>query len=433
VICQTTSKTVGLLWTLRAAIDDSPAYQREGGVWSTNRQQLFLDSLINRYDIPKLYFHDLQSHKGSDFQFAVIDGKQRLGAIFAFMNGDLRLDADFHMNDAVLGMSAYSSLPNPPSGGQAWSELTDEWKDVIRSIGLDVVEVRTDEPDEIEDLFFRLNNGEPLNAAEERNNIRGSMADLIREISETTFFSDRLRISDKRYKHREIAAKIVCLEHADWTDKAHVCDLKKRHLDDLCKNNASLGSSQVEALRKRLTKELAKCNKVFEARDQLLSKMAVPPFYYVWVKHVTGRYGHKDLHAVMRGFLIDFEVRRIQNLKLDEDAQDPGLTEFTRLSQQATNDKGNIERRLQYLVREFLAANPEVEVKDAKRSFTDEERLVIFELGGRTCAECGKSLASLDEMDADHRVQWSWGGATTMDNARCLCSSCNRGLAQKVQ
>ena len=55
--------------------------ERESGVWSTEKKQLFLDSLFNGFDIPKIYLHDL---RGNDprYDFAVIDGKQRLHAIW---------------------------------------------------------------------------------------------------------------------------------------------------------------------------------------------------------------------------------------------------------------------------------------------------------------------------------------------------------------
>ena len=33
---------------------------------------------------------------------------------------------------------------------------------------------------------------------------------------------------------------------------------------------------------------------------------------------------------------------------------------------------------------------------------------------------------TLGEMDADHKEPWAKGGETTLDNARCLCVSCNR-------
>jgi hypothetical protein len=425
--------SIGSLNTLRAGIDDSPDYQREGGAWSATRQRLFLDSLLNGYDIPKLYFHDLSSKKGSKFAYAIIDGKQRLGTVWAFLEDAIPLDEGFEMNSAVLSDPSYNKLVSPPSGAQLWSSISEDWREVIKNIPLDVVLVTTDDPEEIEDLFFRLNNGEPLNAAEQRNNIRGSMTDLIRDVAGAEFFAKKLRIKDTRYKHREVAAKIVALEHASWTGHKEVCDLKKKHLDDLCRHNTSLGAKQVKELRERVDKELTKLCKVFDDRDPLLAKMATPPLYYGWVKHVSRLYGDPNLYGRISEFLREFEVRRIQNLKFDEDEQDPGLTEFTRLSQQATNDRGNLERRITYLTREFLRSAPSVQIKSTKRAFSDEERFVIFELGDRTCAECQADLENLDEMEADHVVQWSWGGPTSLDNARCLCTTCNASLRKHVK
>jgi hypothetical protein len=82
----------------RRLFNDNPRYQRESGVWSTAKQQLLIDSLLNDYDIPKVYLHDLQdeyeAHR-SQFKFAVIDGKQRLHAIWRFLSSEFPLADDF--------------------------------------------------------------------------------------------------------------------------------------------------------------------------------------------------------------------------------------------------------------------------------------------------------------------------------------------------
>ena len=54
--------------------------------------------MINGYDIPKLYFHELVPAKkvGKSFQkYAIIDGKQRLDALWGFMDGEFALGSDF--------------------------------------------------------------------------------------------------------------------------------------------------------------------------------------------------------------------------------------------------------------------------------------------------------------------------------------------------
>src|SRR5436190_12802738 len=93
------------LFADRDQIIMDPEYQRQGEIWSKEKRQLLVDSIINRYDIPKLYFHKLDREtllkKGK--VYAVIDGRQRLEAIFDFMEGKFELSDDFEylLDDTV--------------------------------------------------------------------------------------------------------------------------------------------------------------------------------------------------------------------------------------------------------------------------------------------------------------------------------------------
>jgi 5-methylcytosine-specific restriction endonuclease McrA len=172
--------------------------------------------------------------------------------------------------------------------------------------------------------------------------------------------------------------------------------------------------------------------RTFGKRDQLLSKQAYPPLYYLWLKVMTKDYAHPALFGRMRSFLEDFHVRRATNLQRPEDQRDSTLIEFGRLMQQGTNDLNSLQQRVSILRRYFLEQFSDVLIKDKTRSFTEEERLVIWVLGGKRCAECGRALGELEDMEADHKVQWAHGGATTLENGRSLCKPCNASLAQKV-
>jgi uncharacterized protein with ParB-like and HNH nuclease domain len=61
------------------------------------KKQLLIDSILNDYDIPKLYFHVLSMDDkiNSGFEYDVIDGRQRIETIFKFINGDFPLSNDF--------------------------------------------------------------------------------------------------------------------------------------------------------------------------------------------------------------------------------------------------------------------------------------------------------------------------------------------------
>src|SRR5882762_8317117 len=72
-----------------------PSYQRQSDVWGEEKRQLFIDSLLNGYDVPKLYFHRLPRAKTPAPVFAIVDGKQRLEAIRAFLKNEFALSQDF--------------------------------------------------------------------------------------------------------------------------------------------------------------------------------------------------------------------------------------------------------------------------------------------------------------------------------------------------
>ncbi len=73
-----------------------PDYQRMGDIWTLDKKQLLIDSIINDFDVPKIYFHDLRAYdKKSKYEFSIIDGRQRLEAVWAFIDGDFPLADDF--------------------------------------------------------------------------------------------------------------------------------------------------------------------------------------------------------------------------------------------------------------------------------------------------------------------------------------------------
>src|ERR1700722_8575376 len=75
----------------RAKIDMEPPYQRRGRLWSDADKAYLVDSILNGFDLPKLYVADFtwMDSKLNEKQlpYAIIDGKQRFEAIFDFFDG----------------------------------------------------------------------------------------------------------------------------------------------------------------------------------------------------------------------------------------------------------------------------------------------------------------------------------------------------------
>lgn len=415
---------ISKLWVNRNSIEESPEYQRESAVWSIEKQQLFIDSILNKFDVPKLYFHDMRADKGLK-DYAVVDGKQRLHAIYSFLQGHFSLADDFSLLEARTGQES-------PRAGAKYTELNEYWQEEFKGTSLSVVLIQSANDEDIEELFSRLNNGEPLNAAEKRNAMAGEMCKLIRDVAKEDFFTKNIKTANKRYQHYEIAAKFLLLERTAQAGGGQYADLKKRFLDDLVLKNKQMSTADSAGLKKRVADQLKIVGRVFAEKDPLLSKQAYPPLYYIFMKRAVAEYGDAKLYTKLRNFLEKFHVARTKNLDLSEDERDSALIEFGRLMQQGTNDLNSLRERVTILTRYFLLENPDVLIKDKKRAFTDEERLAIWILGGKKCAKCDVEL-TIDDMHADHHIQWANGGNTSLSNGRCLCQSCNTGLAKTVK
>jgi hypothetical protein len=341
--------TVAKAMAWRSAIDDDPAYQREGSVWSIDKQQLFIDSLLNGYDVPKIYLHDLRG-KHPTKVYTVVDGKQRLTTIWRFLRDEFALADDF----AIVA----ANLPELPPGvpepraGQRYSEFDARWKEVLRRTYLAVVLIQNATVDDIEDLFSRLNNGEPLNAAEKRNAMGGDMAELVRRTAGHAFFTGRLGYNNARYRHFELAARILLIEQADPDGDGPVPDLKSRALDAFINANRKLKPAARKALLAQVTERLDTMARVFEPDDALLARQSHPLLYHLFVRSLA--VPDEAAAADLRGFLAGFQRSRLDALDLADGRPDPDLVEFTHLMQHGTNDARSLARRLEILGRARL-------------------------------------------------------------------------------
>src|SRR4051794_37446650 len=76
-------------WRNRVAkIDMDPPYQRRGRLWSDADKAYLIDSILNGFDVPKVYIADFtwgdSPLNAEKLPYAIIDGKQRLEAVFDF-------------------------------------------------------------------------------------------------------------------------------------------------------------------------------------------------------------------------------------------------------------------------------------------------------------------------------------------------------------
>jgi len=252
------------IYSDRPEIISNPEYQRNGEIWTLEKKQLLIDSILNNYDIPKIYFHQFSREekvtKGKSF--AVIDGKQRLEAIWAFMDGTFPLSGDFE----------YQLDPNLKINGLTYEDLGKEYPKIktnFDSFTLPIISVVTDDLDLIEDMFSRLNEAVPLNSAEKRNAFGGEMIEMIRNIARHSFFDKKVKFANNRYQHQEAAARLLLIE-TSLKENKKIIDTKKVYLDAMVKNHKKGSTSAIASFGITVSTILDEMSKCFALNDTLL-------------------------------------------------------------------------------------------------------------------------------------------------------------------
>lgn len=333
------NSTIMLLFSERDEIKLDPPYQRMGGVWTKEKKQLLIDSILNDYDIPKIYFHTYNRERQSEtgISYAVIDGRQRLETIWEFVDGCFTLADDFE----------YQRDPNLSLASLSYEDIAKEFPKIkikFDSFVLPVIGVDTDDDDLIEDMFSRLNEAVPLNAAEKRNAIGGDMVRAIRELANHDLFSEYVRFGNKRYQHREVSARFLLVEE-NLTSGDKLLDTKKVYLDALAKNYHSDKTDQVNSLYDACSSVMSTMTSVFTKNDDLLRAQGIMVVYYLLFRNAIY---NNEIEKISRLKLIAFN----QSLKANKEAAADDyenssfeLLEFDRLSQQGTNDSSSIKER----------------------------------------------------------------------------------------
>ncbi|MBG43235.1 MAG: hypothetical protein CL530_04635 [Aequorivita sp.] len=331
----------------KESINLSPEYQRNGEIWPLEKRQLLIDSILNDYDIPKLYFHvlTLEEKKKSGYEYAVIDGRQRIETIFKFIDGEFPLSEDF----------VFLPEPKLDAKGLYYKDIAEHYpklKMVFESFEMPIVCVETDDLELIDDMFLRLNEAVPLNAAEKRNAIGGPLIQSIKKLGKHSFFKKKVKFSNKRYQHLEVAVRLLFIEHY-LQQENKVYDTKKTFLDSLAKKYKKDKSLNAKSIEQAVSNILDELVSIFADKDALLRTQSIIPIYYLAVRSVQNT---SDLSKISRPNLLNFRDDITRNKTIAEDdisKADYSLIEFDRMSLQGTNDASSIRERSRILL-EYL-------------------------------------------------------------------------------
>lgn len=332
--------SVWTLYRMRERIQADPEYQRQGEVWTLEKRQLLIDTLINRFDIPKIYLHKFAKPrviKNKTYDYAVVDGRQRLETMWTFIDGKFGLSSDFE----------YFAAPSVAAHDMTYQELATKHPDLktdFDNFQLNVITIETDDIDLIEEMFSRLNEAVPLTAAEKRNAWGGPVPKAIRDLAKVPFFPKKLPFENKRYRHYDLALKFLLAQH-----QRCVVDTKKAYLDRFVKDREDEPKNAKLAFLKDAKATVSAMARAFTDDDPLLRSVGMIMIYFHvfriaidegWIAEVT------------RQRFMNFEkLRRKNRMKAEENLSEANydLVEFDRYAQ-SPNDSYAVKFRVKVLL-----------------------------------------------------------------------------------
>ena len=282
----------------RKNLDLSPSYQRRGRVWSNQDKAFLIDSILNGYDIPKIYIADFtyvsSALNTARKSYAVIDGRQRFESFFDFFDDRFALaDTFVFLEDTSLRLHKLN-----------YSQLKSKHPKVasrFENFNLNVMSVITDDEARINDLFVRLNRSKPLSGAEVRNAMSGDVPALIRRIADHSFFTDKIAFNANRKQDQNAAAKLLLLEH-----RGALVDTKKFNLDRFVKEAILTESTELGTAADRVLKVLDHVAPFFSDRDAGLKLATSLPVYYWYFRN-------NEIDASIAEKVREFEALRRAN------------------------------------------------------------------------------------------------------------------------
>ncbi|CAA0229673.1 DUF262 domain-containing protein [Acinetobacter baumannii] len=185
-----------------------PDFQRASNLWDNKRRSRLIESVILKIPLPSFYFNE--DDKGN---YSVVDGLQRLSAIFQFINSkELSRSLRLKIDDLKLTDMQYLTDLN----GKTYNEIPRHYKRAINELEITSTIIRPSTPDLVRfNIFARLNQGGlAVNGQEIRNAIYpGIWRSHVSKISNSEKFLEYTenKVSKKRLMDHQMVLRVFAL------------------------------------------------------------------------------------------------------------------------------------------------------------------------------------------------------------------------------
>lgn len=300
-----------------------PEWQR-GEVWTDDRKQQLVDTILRGWKLPKFYFL-----KQADDQFEVVDGQQRLNAIYEFFSNDLPL----------------SEESRKAFGGPCYKDLRTKYSDAFDDFEIEFDEIEDASEEEIKQFFQRLQQGLPLSSSEKLNSVHSKLRDFCRSLTKHSFFSNSISVANTRFAHFDIATKVAAIE-VEGIDTA----LRFDDLAAIFESQKNFSSSS--AVAKRIKSAVEFLSKAFPQQDHSLKNRTVLQSILSLTCRLVETEKFHGLEKKFAAFVQWFIAELSHQVELGQKATDYDFIRFQKSIN--ANVKGGPRTRQEILLRKAL-------------------------------------------------------------------------------
>ncbi len=402
-------------------------YQR-GAAWTELQKAAFVDSLFRGYPVPALFLHAVQSYGLSDHpstRHEIVDGQQRLGALRDFAASKF----------ALLELSESSRLRVPrsvraapaPWAGKRFSDLSSELRNQFDNTKITVFELGPDSlPDEVRDLFIRLQSGTALSRQQIRDAWPGNLGPFVESVAgkldrrpSVQLFSliDRrgIRSEEEDQKDQFVTDRMICAQFlrvflARERDPYAYPSVSANELDALYHEHTDFDPNSETARRfKAALQEAAvvveRFNQKKPGKKNKMRKQEV--LSIVMFVSDLGRNPRRKVTAVDADQLA-------QRILDTERAQKPG----------GRSTSGTALQQYYEWWREHVGAGFGI-ILDSRRAFSEAQKMALWERATGACAICSRPVVDSDAEYDHFPVPYRDGGPTEVDNGRLVHQACH--------
>lgn len=399
----------------------NPEYQR-GAAWSTRQKQGLIDSVFRQYPLPTIFL-ERKVRRGLSGQssevFEIIDGQQRILALVEYIRNNFDL---LKPEDQKLRLPLSLREADAPWAGRRFADLDSAnqsflWDYKVPGYLVEGVE----NPDEIRDLFIRLQSGTALTRQQVRDAWPGALGPRIEQwagkmqtLPRYRFFGavdgrgtrdDEDDANDPYVRHRTICAQLCILMFARHREPFAAPGLLASDLDALYhEHTRAVPTSEI----------MTEAERVFSQIESVVSLLA-------------GRIkGRRKVHRGALYALAQYLQDRGRNPSFALGGADAQI--LADLVAQPPN--GNLASSSGVSVRSYYNAwrrwaDQSIPVNlDPKDNWADLDRNELLTRQEGRCALCGQPLSD-DAVEVEHYpVPYRDGGRTVPENGRLMHHSC---------